>query len=78
MAIDGARAAVRRIGDDLVEAGLAGEQDDAFYPDLRRAGRATARQLRRAGRLPPLLSRPALGVVAAYDVDRHADADHRC
>jgi pyruvate,water dikinase len=31
MAIDGARAAVRRIGDELVTAGLAGDRDDAFY-----------------------------------------------
>ena len=31
MAIDGARSAVRRIGDDLVAAGLANDRDDAFY-----------------------------------------------
>lgn len=31
MAIDGARSAVRRIGDELVAEGLAGDRDDAFY-----------------------------------------------
>lgn len=31
MAIDGARAGVRRIGDDLVATGLARDRDDAFY-----------------------------------------------
>jgi pyruvate,water dikinase len=34
MAIDGARAAVRRIGDQMVATGVVGDRDDAFYLTL--------------------------------------------